>query len=143
MENKGFTLVELVISIMIIAIIATVSVPGILSYQEKQTEDQFMNQFINQLRSLENISLTKDIYTRAFIANSVINFCEVEYTNCKQLTIPASLVDTFAFSNGDFYFDKYGNLLDSSKLPLDSYIINSKSYKITVNKYGNIIKENR
>ena len=115
MSNKGFTLVELVISIMIIAIITTVAVPGILSYQDRQTEDQFVNQVVNQLRSLESVSLTKDINTRVFTRNQDINFCELESTNCKVLTVPSSLTDTVILTNGSFYFDRYANLLNSSK----------------------------
>lgn len=141
MSNKGFTLVELVISIMIIAIITTVAVPGILSYQDRQTEDQFVNQVVNQLRSLESVSLTKDINTRVFTRNQDINFCEVESLNCKTVVIPSSLVDSFVTSGVNFYFDRYGNLLNSSKNPIDSYTINSKTYKIIINKYGNISKE--
>lgn len=143
MLNKGFTLIELVISIMIIAIITTVAVPGILSYQDRQTEDQFVNQVVNQLRSLESVSLTKDINTRVFITDQNINFCEVESTNCKVLTVPPSLDDTVFLTNGSFYFDRYANLLNSSKSPVtaDTYSITTKTYKININKYGNISKE--
>lgn len=143
MSNKGFTLVELVISIMIIAIITTVAVPGILSYQDRQTEDQFVNQVVNQLRSLESVSLTKDINTRVFTRNQDINFCELESTNCKVLTVPSSLTDTVILTNGSFYFDRYANLLNSSKsaVTVDTYSITTKTYKIIINKYGNISKE--
>ncbi len=143
MLNKGFTLVELVISIMIIAIITTIAVPGVISYQNKQLEDQFVNQIINQLRSLENISLTKDISTKISFASGAINFCEVESTNCKVLAVPSSLTDTVSLTNGSFYFDRYANLLDSGKsaVTVDTYSITTKSYKIIINKYGDISKE--
>jgi prepilin-type N-terminal cleavage/methylation domain-containing protein len=143
MLNKGFTLVELVISIMIVAIVTTIAVPGVISYQNKQLEDQFVNQIINQLRSLENISLTKDINTKVFFDSGAINFCEVESTNCKELAVPSSLTDTVSLTNGSFYFDRYANLLDSDKssLTVDSYSITTKSYKIIINKYGDISKE--
>ena len=143
MLNKGFTLVELVISIMIIAIVTTIAVPGVINYQNKQLEDQFVNQIINQLRSLENISLTKDINTKVSFVSGVIKFCEVESTNCKELAVPSSLTDTVSLTNGSFYFDRYSDLLDSDKSALtdDSYSITTKSYKIIINKYGAISKE--
>ena len=144
MLNKGFTLVELVISIMIIAIVTTIAVPGVISYQNKQLEDQFVNQIINQLRSLVNISLTKDISTNVSFVSGVIKFCEVESTdNCKELAVPSSLTDTVSLTNGSFYFDRYANLLDSSKsaVTVDAYSITTKSYKIIINKYGDISKE--
>ncbi len=143
MLNKGFTLIELVISIMIIAIITTVAVPGILSYQDRQTEDQFANQVVNQLRILENISLTKDINTKVSFESEAIKFCEIESTNCKVLAVPSSLTDKVSLTNSSFYFDRYANLLNSSKSPVteDTYSITTKTYKININKYGNVSKE--
>lgn len=145
MKNLGFTLVELVISIMIIAIISAVAVPGILNYQSKQLEDQFVNQFINQLRTLENISLTKDIYTKFYSQNRIIYFCENENINCKELLIPSNINTPTPLSVDTYYFDKYANLLHSDKILLqpNEVIFETNLYLIKVNRYGGITKENK
>jgi len=145
MKNLGFTLVELVISIMIIAIISAVAVPGILSYQSKQLEDQFVNQFINQLRTLENISLTKDIYTKFYIQNRTIYFCENESTNCKELAVPSNIDTPTPLTIDTYYFDKYANVLHADKLLLqpNEVVFETNLYKIKLNRYGGISKENK
>ena len=145
-NNKAFTLIELIISMMIIAIIAGVSIPGIISYQNKQLEDQFVNQFINQLRTLQNISLTKDINTKiSYDSNTtVINFCEIEQTNCKSLLVPSPVLTLQTFTVPTLYFDKYANTLDSSKNQLtQESVIETNLYKIHINGYGGIYKETK
>ena len=145
MKHKGFTLVELVISIMIIAIISAVAVPGILNYQAKQLEDQFVNQFINQLRTLENISMTKDINTKFYIQNKTIYFCEVENNNCKQLEVPSNVGVPTPLTIDTYYFDRYSNVLHADKVPLQPNEVSFETnlYIIKVNKYGGITKENK
>ena len=145
-SNKAFTLIELIISMMIIAIIAGVSIPGIISYQNKQLEDQFVNQFINQLRSLQNVSLTKDINTKlSYNPNTAaINLCEIEQTNCKSLQVPSPVLTFQTFTLPTLYFDKYANTLDSSKNQLtQESVIETNLYKIHINVYGGIYKETK
>ena len=145
-NNKAFTLIELIISMMIIAIIAGVSIPGIVAYQNKQLEDQFVNQLINQMRSLENISLTKDINTKLSYDqnNGIVSFCEVEQTNCKTLLVPSPVLTLQTFTIPTLYFDKYANTLDSNKNQLaQESVIETNLYKIHINNYGGIYKETK
>lgn len=143
-SNQGFTLIELVISILIISIIATVTIPGIVAYQNKQAEDTFVNQYINQLRSLQNISLTKDRLTKTVYdsTSKVINFCESEDCSIvKSLKIP-NIIDTANANFLTFYFDKYGNVLDNTKTSITEALnIQTNLYQIVLNPYGGISKE--
>lgn len=150
-NNKGFTLIELIISILIVSIIASISIPGIISYQNKQIEDNFVNQYVNQLRNLQNVSLTKDRITKVYYDTAgFVNFCENEAdTVCKTLKVPSLItqnqVSTTTFLN--FYFDKYGNLLSfpnkemyTSDTPEDDLKVNFPSYQVILNAFGGIIK---
>jgi prepilin-type N-terminal cleavage/methylation domain-containing protein len=136
-NNAGFTLIELLITISIIVIIAAVSVPGIISYQNKQNEDRLVLSFINLYRNYQQLALSKDSTMKIQISstNSDITFCDG--SKCEVLKITDNLFN----QDLTFNIDKYGNILNQTLSPISSdLVLSSLSYKITINKYGGIIK---
>ena len=138
-NNKGFTLIELLVTMSIIIVIAAISVPGLLSYQEKQNEDRLINAFISQFRNYQQLALSKDSDMKIEVTNSTkISFCDS--TKCETLSSSSTLFN----QNLTFYINKYGDILNSSQTSItNDLILESSNYKLTINKYGGISKQNK
>ena len=58
MENKGFTLVELIVVLVILAILAAILVPALLGYIDRAKEKQYVLnalQLIMLMKQMENV----------------------------------------------------------------------------------------
>lgn len=142
MSNKGFTLIELIIVISIILTISAFAIPGVINYQARQTEEEYINQIINNLRNLQNLSLTRDMYTNFIFSPSDTKFCEgLESEKCQELSFSTTIFSQSSNINNKFYFNEFGDLLSSqTDLITDELVFESSNFKIVLNKYGAIQK---
>lgn len=151
-NNQAFTLIEIVIVVTIILVVGGLVVPGIINFQAYQVEDTVVTNFVSSLRTYQNIAMTKDIKTKILRDVNKISFCEysildgVETPSCtKELDLTDSTAELWLSNQlGDeFYFDKYGNLINASGSLIENKEIYSKNFIITLTKNGSITKKNR
>jgi prepilin-type N-terminal cleavage/methylation domain-containing protein len=148
MNNQGFTLIELVISITILVVISAFAVPGVINYQNFQNEEQFINQTVNNLRNQQLKSISTDSFSNFSISASGISFCDGETSqNCEVFReeyndiFPSDLNNL----NTRYYIDRYGNTLKNTSNLIDTneITLNSTNFKITITKYGGVYKTKR
>lgn len=121
-NNQGFTFLEVVISMTIILIIGGITAPGIISYQNSQIEERFVNSFINQLKSAQVDAMTRDIDIRVVYnsSSSLISFCDGPgFTVCENVSVPASVKNStnFSYSPTTFFVSRYGNTTSAAEVP--------------------------
>jgi prepilin-type N-terminal cleavage/methylation domain-containing protein len=147
MENQGFTLIELIIAITILIVISAIAIPGVVDYQAYQNEEQFVNQTISSLKSLQLKALVSDNFTNFSLASSGISLCEgISSTNCENLVSTVTIFPANTNTlNSNFYFDKFANtrknttaLIDQNEIELET-----KYFKIVITKFGGIYKEKK
>jgi len=142
MQNKGFTLIELIIVISILLIIIVFAVPGITGYQERQNEEQFVNQLINKLREYQLLSITKDLSTKIQVNSSSVLLCE--NTDCETLDYKKDIFQNLSPSPTLFYFNEFGDTANSNNIIItNDIVLNTNNFLIKVNSYGGIIKESK
>lgn len=142
MKNSGFTLVELVIVISVILAISLFAIPGIIGYQERQNEEQYVNQVINKLREFQTISITKDITTSVkFTSNNTV-FCD--NTGCQNISFPKNIYVNLSTGENMAYFNSFGDLVNGSgNLVQNDIVISTTNFNIRLNTYGGISKEDK
>ena len=140
--HKGFTLIEIIIVISIILILGSISVPSILSYQNTQIEERFVNSYINQFKSSQVDAMTRDIDVRVVYNSStlVVSFClGPGFTVCDNVSIPASVRSSsnFAYTPATYFINRYGNVTTSAEPPPPNIAnrinVNIKTLNNTVN----------
>lgn len=139
MNNKGFTLIELVLVISVMLVLSAFVVPGVLSYQELQNEEINVNQTINLLRNLQISSLTKDVNSYFSITRDSINLCEdaSNPNSCRRTNFSK---DFFLNETVNIYFSPFGDTMINNTLIGSSIALETKNYNITINRHGGIEK---
>ena len=138
LKNSGFTFIELIIVITIMIILTAMTVPGILAYQNRQTEGEVLKTFMSEFKSAQNQAMTTDTpYYVSLDAAGLINFCIKDTTlNCKKIKN--------GFSNfSPFYIDTLGNIADKNSVGVLVVKSNPLSFSsattiINIGKYGRV-----
>lgn len=120
-ENKGFSLVELIVVIAIMAVLTSVLAPSLLGYVEKsrmQKDDSAMGEVANAIK----LALAdQDVYDECLTYNLKDNFsCYIDSSKTTDITAPAtgeytvdkSRADSFDASKDDWHYNDNLRLKD-------------------------------
>ncbi|WP_047979924.1 competence type IV pilus minor pilin ComGD [Ornithinibacillus contaminans] len=67
LKHNGFSLIELLITLSIWILLLSLSVPVLISLQEKKTEDNFLLTLQNDIIYIQNVSLGSKTYNRIIL----------------------------------------------------------------------------
>ncbi len=138
MDNKGFSLVELIIVIAIMVILVAVLAPQYLRYVEKSrvaTDTQTTVEFINVLQVAAADPDAKLDNTKSYTVTSIANSDTITASSdlVTVLTTDLGLMETGAFGTGGVSTSKYQSTAYKNKdikLELE-YDTTSKLWKVT------------
>lgn len=152
--ESGFTLVELMVTIAVLAIIVSIAAPNIESHLAKKRIDQTANAFVTAFQTAKSESLIRRKNVDVIISNSEPKTIKVQTVGTKSSTV----VETFQISNSSTMVPKESapttyriaptgavSKADNSALAADSYyeicddrVSGESGKKIIVNAVGQV-----
>ena len=109
-DNKGFTLVELIVVLVILAILAAILVPALLGYIDRAKQSKYLVEASNIYKAMQAIN--SELYSQGKEHVSAPTFNYPEYKKkMYELTTPTELIG-FTDPNAAIGYRKGGDLSD-------------------------------
>ncbi|MBQ1844274.1 MAG: prepilin-type N-terminal cleavage/methylation domain-containing protein [Lachnospiraceae bacterium] len=132
-NNKGFTLIELIVVIAIIAVLAAILAPQYLRYVEKSrvASDQ---QYAGELRNAIKTSLSEEAAAQAVSNNQTVIWSSSGLSGTAGVTASANTkVTSTSLGSNDFAKELATNLSGETISVPKSKTYSSQKYTITIN----------
>lgn len=108
-SENGFTLIEMIVVIMIIAILAAVTIPNVMRYIEEARGQQY----VGETRSVYLAAQT--LLTKGYAANEPINnVINTSADSAGKFTNATGFSDTTKLGNGNTYAKEFADLIGQS-----------------------------
>lgn len=128
-DQKGFTLVEVIVVLVILAIMAAVLIPSLIGYIDKSRQNTVVSETRSIVTAVQTLASEKyakqndsstTVYTLGTVAgttvilyNDIETLCEIEYLDTKLsgVTITGGKVTALKYSSGGFTCDYPGYIV--------------------------------
>lgn len=142
-EEKGFTLIEVLIAIGIVGIIALISLPFLVFYRPSMQLSGFARELASDLRYAQQLAVTEQIEYGARISSSeysVIKFQEGQETTIKNNNLPQGIeiYEISGFTNNEIKFNPYGAVKESGAIILKNIKDETKTIEIKISGFVRI-----
>lgn len=132
-DNKGFTLVELIVVIVILAILAAILIPGVLKWIDKAKEEQYTLEARNIYLATQSevaAAYAKDPSSMPTTAGTGDN--ELSLANIKALSDVDVKTVTITYKAGSYDIEKLVTTFNSGEKGITATMTGNATWSITV-----------
>lgn len=99
--SRGFSLIELLVAIAIIAILAAIAIPQFIAYRQRAVDDQMRSDLKNAATAMESYFADKQVYPTTVAAIRAVGFNQTSGVNVIiNITSPSAYTLTASKSGG-------------------------------------------